>query len=190
MRSTTSPQIFKGVDSSRSIVRPTAPSVEFSTGTTGIVGVTGLDLAEHIIDCRLRQQARGMTEMLGCRRLREGAERPEEGNAQRFFERQAGRHHLAKEEGDVFAGQRAGIGFLQATQHLGFALRAIDVPGLAVFGLDLADLLRTTRPLVEEPEQFAVDTVDIGAHAGQCLLQVVLCLVAHALTRCVWRNRS
>jgi hypothetical protein len=34
MRSTTSPQIFSEVPSSRSMVRPTAPSVEFSTGTT------------------------------------------------------------------------------------------------------------------------------------------------------------
>jgi hypothetical protein len=70
-------------------------------------------------------------------------------------------------------GSGPGIGFLQAAQHLGFALGAVDVPGLAVFGLDLADLLRTAGALVEQAQQFTVDAVDFGAHAGQCLLQIV-----------------
>ena len=38
MRSLISPQIVSGVWHIRSSVRPTAPSVEFSTGTTRIVG--------------------------------------------------------------------------------------------------------------------------------------------------------
>ena len=58
---------FQGVVSRRSIVRPTAPSVEFSDGTDGVIGngrprpsrkTSSMDESE-------RQQAGGMAEMLG-----------------------------------------------------------------------------------------------------------------------------
>ena len=131
--------------------------------------MTGLDLAEHIVDGRLRQQARGMTEMLGCRRLREGAERPEEGDAQRVFQRQAGRHDLAEEEGDALVGQRALVEILDAAQHLGLALRAIHVAGLAVAGLDLAHVLGASGALVEQRQQLCIDGIDLVANHAQFL---------------------
>ncbi|EXI92706.1 MAG: hypothetical protein AW12_00421 [Candidatus Accumulibacter sp. BA-94] len=52
----------------------------------GIVGMQRLDLAEDVVDRNLRQQARSVTEMLHRRALREGAERSEEGNAERLLE--------------------------------------------------------------------------------------------------------
>ncbi len=103
MRSTTSPQIFRGRRQQQVHRAADRAFGRILDRHDGVVGVTGLDLAEDIIDGRLRQQARRMAEMLGRRRLGEGAQRAEEGDAERLFERQAGRHHLAEEEGDVLA---------------------------------------------------------------------------------------
>ena len=156
----------------------------------GVVGVSGLDLAENIVNRNLRQQMRRMAEMFGCGRFGKGAQGAEESNAERLFERQAGRHHFTEKEGDVFVGQGAWIRVLQAAQDLCFALRAVDMPGFAMLGLDLANLLGTLGALVEQAQQFAVDAVDFSTYAGQGFLQVGLLRVAHKLNRYVWRNRS
>ena len=97
----------------------------------------------------------------------------EEGDTERLFERQTGRHHLAEEKGDVLARQGAGIGVLQATKHLRLTFRAVNVPCLAMLGLDLANFLGAARTLVEQAQQFAVDAIDFGADAGQGFLQIV-----------------
>jgi hypothetical protein len=39
--------------------------------------------------------------------------------------------------------------------------------------LDLADLLRATRPAVQEIEQLRVDGVDFAAHVGESIFQIV-----------------
>ena len=135
-------------------------------GNHCVLRVPGLDLAEDIVDRDLRQQAGRVTEVLGRRRFRKGAERAEKGNSQGLFQRQAGRHDFAEEEGDVFARQRARVGFLQAAQHLRLTFGTVDVPRRAMCGLDLADLLRATGALVEQPQQFAIDAVDFGPDTG------------------------
>jgi hypothetical protein len=83
-------------------------------------------------------------------------------------------------------GKRAGIGVLQAAQHLRLAFRPVDEAGVAEFGLDFADPLGAAGTFVQQAQDVAVDAVDIGAHAGQGLLQIV----AHAVNRSSWRNRS
>ena len=154
------------------------------------MGMPGLDLAEDIVNRHLRQQAGRVAEMLGRSRFRERPERPEEGHAQRLLQRQAGRHHFTEEEGDVVTVQRARIGILQPAQHLRLALRPVDEAGVTEFGLDLTDLLRTTGTLIEQAQQFTIDAVNVGADAGQRLLQIGLRLVAHRINPCVWQNRS
>ena len=121
------------------------------------MSVTRFYFAKNVIDRGLRQQIGGMTEMLGRGTTGKGADRPEEGYPQRLFQRQTSRHHLTEKEGDVLAGQRAGVGFLQPAQYLRLAFGSVDVPRFAVFGLDLANLLRATGALVEQPEKFGVE---------------------------------
>ena len=45
--------------------------------------------------------------------------------------------------------------------------------GLAMRRLDLADALGTAGALVEQPEQLAVDAINIVTNAGQCLLKII-----------------
>ena len=137
----------------------------------GEVGVVGLDLAKDVVDRELRQQARGVAEVAHRSALGEGTERPEEGDRERLFQRQADRHHLPEQPGDVVVGQRSRIGLLQAAQDLRLALGAIDEAGFAVLRLDLADALRAARALVEEMQKLVVDRVDLGAHDADCLAQ-------------------
>ena len=59
-RSRISPQMTSGVWNMRSSVRPTAPSVEFSTGTTAWSVCAALRRAEHVVDRRARLHVDGL----------------------------------------------------------------------------------------------------------------------------------
>jgi hypothetical protein len=97
-----------------------------------------------------------MAEMFDGRQLGERTFRPEIGNGQRTFQRQALRHHLAKQPGDRFGRQRPRIERTNAAQHLRLALRAIN--HAAAF--DFADGTGVRRTLIEQRENLLVDAVD------------------------------
>lgn len=145
----------------------------------GVMGVGGFDFAKNVVDRGLRQKPGGMAEMLGGGGFGKGTQGAEEGNAQGLFQRKAGRHDLAEEPGDLLVAQGPGVVALDAPQHLGLPLGTVDVAGLAVAGLDFADLLSAAGALVEQLEKLAVDAVDFGADAGQFLGEIV----AHAFRR-------
>src|SRR4030095_1859367 len=110
-RSSISPQMRSGVVTSRSSVRPTTPSVEFSAGTT--VNWAPPDSQRRNASATAgheppvprghRQRLDRGAEVLAQRLLAERALRPEVGHANRFLEAAAGRDDLAEDRAHFFA---------------------------------------------------------------------------------------
>jgi hypothetical protein len=111
-----------------------------------VIGGTGLDLAEHFINGPHRDAVDRFAEMLERRGLGKGAFRAEKGDAQRFFQRQTGRHDLAEQPGHFFVAERPLIGFDHPPQHLRLAFRAVEIAGGAGRLLDRADLAARSAP--------------------------------------------
>ena len=132
MRSSTSPQIRSGEPNKRSSVWLTAPSVEFSTGTTPKSAMPRLDLVEHFVDRGERQRAHRVAEVLERRGLRERAFGPEETHLERLLLREAGGHDLAEQAQDFFGAQRTLVPLARHAQHLRLALGPVEVDRVAV----------------------------------------------------------
>ena len=84
------------------------------------------------------------------RGLSEGGLGPEERNLQRLLLREAGRHDLAEQPHDLLIAQRAAVALARPAQHLRLTLRAVEVDRMAPAALGDADLLRKSRPLVQQ----------------------------------------
>ena len=121
-----------------------------------IIDRAGLDIAEHFVDRSAGFGLCGMAEMLDGGSLAEGAFGTEISHSERFFQRQAGRHDFAEQARHGFAGQRAGIVFLDPAQHLGFAFGAVDQTA----ALECADGLSVHGAGIDELEHLVVDGVD------------------------------
>ncbi|MPN56868.1 hypothetical protein SDC9_204561 [bioreactor metagenome] len=100
--------------------------------------------------------------MLAAGTLRKGAGGPEIGHLQGLLQRQASRHHLTEDALHRRRRQRPGVDIGQAAQHLGLALRAVDVALL-----DLAHTLRAPRTLGQSGQDFLVEVIDAIAQVQQ-----------------------
>ena len=142
MRSSTSPQILSGEPSKRSSVWLTAPSVEFSTGTTPKSASPASTSWNTSFDRRERQRAHRVAEVLERGGLRERALGPEVTDLERLFLREAGGHDLAEQPQDFLGAQRTLVPLARHAQHLRLALGPVEVDRVAVGVLGDADLAR------------------------------------------------
>ena len=116
-----------------------------------------------------------MAEMLECRLLCERALGAEERDLEARFKRQARRHDLAEQARDGLIRQRSGVARQRLVQHLGFALRAVEVI-LPRTLLDLGDVERQLRAPLNQRLELFVQGVDLGTQFTQ------LRFVAHGLS--------
>ncbi|CAJ3909917.1 Uncharacterised protein [Burkholderia pseudomallei] len=135
-----------------------------------------LDRAEHLVDRRARQPLDRLAEVVEHRLFAIGADGPEERDVYRLLEIAARRHDLAPDRADVLARERPGAHVLQARDHLLLALRPEH--GRVEVLLDLADLERDRRALIQQRDQLRVDRVDALAQR----LQAGIEFVVHDLT--------
>ena len=138
-------------------------------GGDGIIGLAGFHQAEAFVDGGVGLGAGSMAEVLHGGLLGEGGFGAEVGDGERAFYSEAFAHDFAEQAGDGFVGQEAGGGLVQALnalQHLGFALGAVDDAG----AFELADGAGVGGALVEQAEDFGVDGVDGLAVGGKGLV--------------------
>ncbi len=138
------------------------------------VGLPRFDGAEDLIKGCARQFLHGVAEMLLRGLLRERALRPQEGDRHAAFQAAAGGDDFGPNRRHAGIRERAGIGLLQAADHVGFALgaqnRAVGVRGM----LDLAHFQRGARALRQEVEDLSVQRIDALAQGKQLALQIVI----------------
>ena len=129
------------------------------------VGRAGGGGAEHLVDAGAGHAHDRRAEEAQRRLFAEGAGRAEVGHARGRFQRAAGRHDLAPDRRHAVGLQRAGVGGLQAVDHLRLALGAEHHRAFVL--LDLADLQRQAGAAVQQRQQLAVDGVDLLAQRQQ-----------------------
>lgn len=135
----------------------------------GIIGLAGFHQAEAFVDGGAGLGAGSMAKVLHGGLLGEGGFGAEVGDGERAFYGEAFAHDLAEQAGDGFVWQEAGGGLVQALnalQHLGFALGAINDAG----AFELADGAGVGGALVEQMEDFGIDGVDGLTVGGEGLV--------------------
>jgi len=138
----------------------TAPSVEFSTGTTP-------RFTEDRRDALLRDELSREAKLLHGRPVGESPLRAEESNLQRLLEGQGRGDDLAEDAPDRFRRERTGVGGRQALVDRLLPIR--NVKFLALVALCLSDLNDELGPSVEQGEYLVIDAVDLVAEFGQLL---------------------
>jgi hypothetical protein len=146
----------------------TAPSVEFSTGTTPksarrcstSVKTSAIDSAGVSVGAGAEDLARG--------RVGERALRPEEGHGEAGLERARRGDDLAEDRPDEIVGERSLVERAQPLEDPLLAARhpkAVGARGTAgaPSRLALADALRDPRAVAQQAEDALVDPVDLGA---------------------------
>ncbi len=88
---------------------------------------------------------------------------PRKADLERLFLREAGRHDFAEQAQDFFGAQRALVPLAGHAQHLRFALRPVEIDGVAVGVLGDADLAREARAVVEQLVDARIHGVDFTA---------------------------
>ncbi len=91
--------------------------------------------------------------------------RPENRHALRGFERQASRHDLAPDGGDVFVLEWAGVGLGDFVDDLRHAIGPEE--GRAFGAFDLAHLLCHMGALVQQAQQLVVQRVNLHTQSAQ-----------------------
>ncbi len=123
----------------------------------------GLDLAKHIPDAVQCQGLHRMAELFQRGRLGEGAFRPQVGDGERFFQRQAGRHDFAEQAHHFRVRQGTGIAFPDPAQDDGLALGAVELRVLAGGKLDRRHFPGTACPLADQVLDLLIQAVDAPA---------------------------
>jgi len=99
-----------------------------------------------------------VSELLVYRLLAESAFRSQIGNRHALFECPASGHDFAENGLDIDAQQRPRIAFGRLAQYLCLAFRTKH--RRIGFGLDVANLLRHPRALIEQIENLGIDCID------------------------------
>ena len=99
---------------------------------------------------------RGMAEMLDGGLLGKGAGGAEIGDGERALHRQTLAHDFAKQPRHRFAGQGAGVERLNAAQHFGFALGAVNRAGAFQF----ADGACVFGTLIQQAQNGGIDFIN------------------------------
>src|SRR5712692_2237021 len=159
MSSVTSPVIYTSASMRRSSVTFTAPSVEFSTGTTPKAARARSTSSNT--SAMLRAGTNSVDEPNRRRGVGIGARGAEIGDRQRMLERQRRRQDLAPDGPNGLGAQRARIQRDEAVKDLGLALR--DEVREILLPLELVDLEGGATALVEEVEDLLVEVIDPGA---------------------------
>ena len=161
MSSVTSPVISTSESMSRSSVTLTAPSVEFSTGTTPYSARPRSTSSKMSAMFFTGTSCGGRAEVAHRRLVREGRRGPEVRDGQRVLERQRRGEDLAPDRAHRARRQWPLIGAAHTrSSDLGLALRDIVRPVLLPF--EVADLEGGVTALVEEFEDFCVEVIDPG----------------------------
>ena len=121
-----------------------------------IIGLARFNLFEAVVDSGTRHGVCGVAEMFDGGLLGECSHRAQIGNRQRTLYRQTFAHNLAKQPSNRFIRQRASVQILNPAQNGYFPLRAVH----RACPFQFADSMRMTGALVEQTEDFRIDTVD------------------------------
>ena len=97
--------------------------------------------------------------------LRVGALGTEIGDGERRLQRQAGRHDLSPNGGDVLVFERTRVGLFDFFNHLGHPVGAEEGRTFAAF--DFAHLLGHTGALVDQAQQLLVEGINLHPQFSQ-----------------------
>ncbi len=104
-----------------------------------------------------------MPEVLEHGGLGMGAFWPQECHLERLLLGETGGHDLAEQPGDFLVPQRPCVALERGAQHLGLALRPVEIDRVPVGVLGNAHLLRQQGPSIEQFLQLFIDRIDFGA---------------------------
>src|ERR1700689_1966984 len=101
------------------------------------------------------------------RGLRKSAFRSQKGDFERVLVCKTGGHDFPEQPQHLLVAQRALIALERHAQHLGLALRLVEINRMPRVGLRYPDELRKLRALVDERVDFLIDRVDPRPHVCQ-----------------------